>query len=338
MYPYIDDIFHAQASASQTARTRDISLCSHFRLGFVINLKKSALVPSQVMLHLGALIDTARGLVFPSPARTESIVHATRALLDLTISALPISGLCSTPSSGRGVTGILPCCSSPLHVPSSSFVNSPERSVRHEGRSHFEADPFVVSSDLVSSGILVTPRSSVSGRPSLTPPSLSRPHDGRVHLWMGSGLRSSDGKGGLVERSVFSPYKLSRAGDCFPRLEEIPEVAVWRTRPSSGGQHYGDALSEQGGRDQVQELGPEGQGDYSLVSEHEDHIVGSTYIGPGQYGGGSPLSVSDRESSPLGALHRMVSRPGGNQPTLRYLGPTYSRSVRRSAEQQVFDM
>ena len=120
----------------------------------------------------------------------------------------------------------------------------------------------------------------------------------------------------MVERSVFSPYKLSRAGDCFPRLEEIPEVAVWRTRPSSDRQHYGDALSEQGRRDQVQVLGLEGQGDYSLVSEHEDHIVSSTYLGSGQCGGGSPFSVSDRESSPIGALHRMVSRPQGNQPTL----------------------
>ncbi len=84
---------------------------------------------------------------------------------------------------------------------------------------------------------------------------------------MGSSLRSSDGKGGLVERSVFSAYK-SQAGDCFP-----------------------DALSEQGGRDQVQVLGLEGQGDYSLVSEHEDLIVSSTYLRTGQCRGGSPLLV-----------------------------------------------
>ena len=111
---------------------------------------------------------------------------------------------------------------------------------------------------------------------------------------MESGLQSSDGKGGVVERSVFSPYKLSRAGDCFPRLEEIPEVAVCHTRPSSDGQHNGDALSEQGGRDQVQVLGLEGQGDYSLVSVHEDHIVSSTYLGTGQCRGGSPLDFESR--------------------------------------------
>ncbi len=38
-------------------------------------------------------------------------------------------------------------------------------------------------------------------------------------------------------------------------LEEIPEVAVWRTRPGSDRQHYGDALSEQGRRDQFQVWG-----------------------------------------------------------------------------------
>ena len=40
--------------------------------------------------------------------------------------------------------------------PSVQEENSPERSLRHEGGSHFEADLLVVSSDQVSSGILVT--------------------------------------------------------------------------------------------------------------------------------------------------------------------------------------
>ncbi len=68
---------------------------------------------------------------------------------------------------------------------------------------------------------------------------------------MGGGLRSFDGKRCVVERSVFSSYKLSRAGDCFPRLEEIPEVALWHTCPGSDRQHHGDALFEQGGMDQA---------------------------------------------------------------------------------------
>ncbi len=87
IYPYINDLFHAQASANQTARTRNISLRCHFKLGFIINHTKSALVPSQVMLHLGALINTARGLVFYpclGSEATEAIIHAAQALLDPT--------------------------------------------------------------------------------------------------------------------------------------------------------------------------------------------------------------------------------------------------------------
>ncbi len=57
---------------------------------------------------------------------------------------------------------------------------------------------------------------------------------------------------------------------------------MWYTCPGSDGQHHGDALSEQGGRDQVQVLELEGPGDYSLVSEHEDYVVGSPYLGTGQ--------------------------------------------------------
>ena len=63
MYPYIDNIFHAQAYANQVACTRDLIL---------------------VMPHLGFLISTVRGLVFPSLAWTETIVHAAQGLLGLT--------------------------------------------------------------------------------------------------------------------------------------------------------------------------------------------------------------------------------------------------------------
>ncbi len=174
---------------------------------FIINLKKLALVPSHVMLHFGPLIDTARGLVFPSPAWTEMIIHTTRSLLDLT----QVSGLRL-----RQVTGLLallPCSGPPLHVSSLFSVDSPERSLCHEGRLHFQADPLVISGDPVSSGILVTPGSCVPWRSCSTPSSHSCPNDGRIHFWMGSSLRPFDCKGCVVEQSVFSPYKLSLAGD-----------------------------------------------------------------------------------------------------------------------------
>ncbi len=54
MYPCLDDMFHAQASLLQVSLTYDVILRLHFTLGFIINLKKLALMPTQVLLHLGA--------------------------------------------------------------------------------------------------------------------------------------------------------------------------------------------------------------------------------------------------------------------------------------------
>ncbi len=51
VYLYIHDIFHAQASFRQTCLTHNISLRCHFMLWFIVNLVKSALVPSELMLH-----------------------------------------------------------------------------------------------------------------------------------------------------------------------------------------------------------------------------------------------------------------------------------------------
>ena len=69
------------------------------------------------------------------------------------------------------------------------------------------------------------------------------------------------------------------------------------------------------------------------MSQLKDHLFGSSHFGAGQTGGGLPLAILSRESLPLGVLHIIVSPPEGNLPPLRYLGPTYSRSVHHSAEQ-----
>ncbi len=80
----MDDIFHAQASFRQACCTHDISLQCHFTLGFIVNLAKSALVPSQVMLQLGVMNEMASGILFTSPGSLETIVHAMLELLCLT--------------------------------------------------------------------------------------------------------------------------------------------------------------------------------------------------------------------------------------------------------------
>ncbi len=279
------------------------------------------------MLHLGALIDTARGLVFPSPARTETIIHATRALLGLTqVSALRL----------RQVTGLLaschalvPLCMFRLRPLSILLRNNFDMRVDRTSKLIPLSSPVIQSTlefwsrrDLVSQGVPLQP----------LPPSHVLTMDASTYGW-GAVC------GPLTARRVWLSDQYSLHIN-FLELETVflalKTFQKWLcgTRPSSDGQYNGDAPSEQGGRDQVQELGLESQGDYSLVSEHEDYIVSSTYLGTRQCGGGSPISILDRESSPFGVLHRMVSRPQGDQPTLRYLGPTYSRLVCHTAEQQ----
>ncbi len=81
MYPYIEDIFHAQISRDSVILTRDASMCLHLQLQFVINLAKSSLIPSQVMRHLGAWIDTLNGLVRPSLEKVQEMNQVSADLL-----------------------------------------------------------------------------------------------------------------------------------------------------------------------------------------------------------------------------------------------------------------
>ncbi len=81
MYPYINDLFHAQISRDSVILTRDASVRLHLQLGFVVNLAKSTLIPSQVMRHLGAWIDTLNGLVRPSLEKVQEINQVSADLL-----------------------------------------------------------------------------------------------------------------------------------------------------------------------------------------------------------------------------------------------------------------
>ncbi len=81
MCPYIDDIFHAQMSQEMVSATRDASVRLHLHLGFIINLAKSFLVPSQGMVHLGAWIDTFREIVMPTQNKVQEISSAAQELM-----------------------------------------------------------------------------------------------------------------------------------------------------------------------------------------------------------------------------------------------------------------
>ncbi len=116
MHPYIYDVYHAPASFCQACRAQDISLHCHFMLGFIVNLTKMALVLPQVMLHLGVMMDTARGILFPSPVRLDKNVRVAQELLCLT--QVDTSGM---PPSGDRSDGVFAmrwfCCACFISVP-----------------------------------------------------------------------------------------------------------------------------------------------------------------------------------------------------------------------------
>ena len=48
MYPWINDIFYAQAPLGQVSSAHDLSLCCYLTPGYVVNLTKFSLIPSLV--------------------------------------------------------------------------------------------------------------------------------------------------------------------------------------------------------------------------------------------------------------------------------------------------
>ena len=89
MYPYMDDIFHAHISRDSVILTQDASERLYLQPGFVINLAKSSLIPSQVMTWLGAWIDTFNGLVRPSLEKVQEITQESADLLSSPWALLP---------------------------------------------------------------------------------------------------------------------------------------------------------------------------------------------------------------------------------------------------------
>ncbi len=62
-------------------RTTDANVRLHLGMGFIINLKKSSLIPSQVMVHIGALVGTLLGIIRPIPDKVREISLLSQNLL-----------------------------------------------------------------------------------------------------------------------------------------------------------------------------------------------------------------------------------------------------------------
>ena len=125
MFPYIDNIFHAQASASSAERTRDTSVLLHLRLSFMINLAKSSLIPSQVMTHLGDLIDILTGIVSPTPDKDREISRLSQS---------------KTPPAGSGYLHGLPCRGPFVPVSDQTDFGLPHTELQTEQGQPYEED------------------------------------------------------------------------------------------------------------------------------------------------------------------------------------------------------
>ena len=78
LYPYIDDMFLNKRLRPQVLVSRDQALVTFLRAGFIINLKKSTLIPTQDLVHLGGRILSSRGVVLPPAPRVQSLLEAAR--------------------------------------------------------------------------------------------------------------------------------------------------------------------------------------------------------------------------------------------------------------------
>ncbi len=85
---YLDDILMKHSCRDQLSRDKDILQSVLFRLGFIQNLEKSDLTPSQKFQHLGLVFDTVKNLVTLPSKRIDSILQSA-ASLQISQSASP---------------------------------------------------------------------------------------------------------------------------------------------------------------------------------------------------------------------------------------------------------
>ena len=84
IYPYIDDIFLRDVDRTSLLASRDLAMETVLRTGFVINMTKSTILPSQDMVHLGGRIQTVPGVVSPAQDKIDRLVQDATFLLTQT--------------------------------------------------------------------------------------------------------------------------------------------------------------------------------------------------------------------------------------------------------------
>ena len=78
---YLDDWFLINQSKSQLVLDRETVLNLLVELGFMINLKKSTLTPTQKIVYIGAYFQLDLGIVSPTPERVTKLLSATKNMI-----------------------------------------------------------------------------------------------------------------------------------------------------------------------------------------------------------------------------------------------------------------
>ena len=84
---YLDDWLVVNVLKKMLLSDREKTLNLLVQLGFIINLKKSSLVPKQVIIHIGNLFDFNQGLVMPTQERIDKLEKAIHVFIQGKISA-----------------------------------------------------------------------------------------------------------------------------------------------------------------------------------------------------------------------------------------------------------
>jgi hypothetical protein len=78
VFVYLDDwlLVHKSETHIRKATHRTIEILQD--LGFLVNRKKSSLVPSQKLVHLGTILDFEQGFLRPTPERIANLLLCVR--------------------------------------------------------------------------------------------------------------------------------------------------------------------------------------------------------------------------------------------------------------------
>lgn len=84
---YLDDWFLLNAIRNQLLENRELVLNLLAQLGFIVNRKKSQLVPTQQIVYIGGLFQLDKGLVLPTPERIKKLKSAVLKILNMQVTA-----------------------------------------------------------------------------------------------------------------------------------------------------------------------------------------------------------------------------------------------------------